>query len=120
MLSDVMPVAVMLIVLSFVDPLHLSIRKRLNLLQMYSDYEQAMFMQVFSKLTYPASYTKHVSFLDFELFDQLSKRPQLSGMIENKSFQYLRPIYVNMVREPVNRIISWCHSDKTFFCLPRQ
>lgn len=37
----------------------------------------------------PSSYTKHVAYIDFASMD------------------YLKPIYINMVRDPVERIISW-------------
>ena len=39
--------------------------------------------------TYPLSYCKHVNFLNFEEFGRKN------------------PIYINMVRHPVERIISW-------------
>ena len=39
--------------------------------------------------TYPLSYVKHVNFLNFEEFDKKN------------------PIYINMVRHPVERVISW-------------
>ena len=39
--------------------------------------------------TYPLSYVKHLNFLNFEEFDRKN------------------PIYINMVRHPVERIISW-------------
>ena len=66
-----------------------------------------MFMQLFADLTYPASYTKHISFLDFDAFEKLKSKPELSRLVEKKSHRFRAPIYVNMVREPVNRIISW-------------
>ena len=40
-------------------------------------------------LTVPFSYSKHISYIDFE------------------SFGAETPIYINMVREPVQRVISW-------------
>ena len=39
--------------------------------------------------TYPMSYVKHLNFLNFEEFDRKN------------------PIYINMVRHPVERVISW-------------
>ena len=39
--------------------------------------------------TYPLSYVKHLNFLNFEEFDRKN------------------PIYINMVRHPVERVISW-------------
>merc|ERR1712008_62529 len=39
--------------------------------------------------TYPLSYVKHLNFLNFEEFDKQN------------------PIYMNMVRHPVERVISW-------------
>ena len=39
--------------------------------------------------TYPLSYCKHLNFLNFEEFDKQN------------------PIYINMVRHPVERVISW-------------
>ena len=39
--------------------------------------------------TYPLSYVKHVNFLNFEEFGRKN------------------PIYINMVRHPVERVISW-------------
>ena len=38
---------------------------------------------------YPLSYVKHLNFLNFEEFDKKN------------------PIYINMVRHPVERVISW-------------
>jgi hypothetical protein len=46
--------------------------------------EQALFMQLFSKLTYPASYSKHISFLDFDRFQRLAENPNLSSLMDNK------------------------------------
>ena len=39
--------------------------------------------------TFPLSYVKHLNFLNFEEFDKKN------------------PIYINMVRHPVERVISW-------------
>ena len=39
--------------------------------------------------TLPVTYTKHMNFLNFE------------------EFNYTNPIYINMVRHPVERVISW-------------
>ena len=61
-------------------------------------------MQLFSKLSLPAAYTKHISFLDFERFQKLSKS---RDVVEDNGYGYKRPIFINMVREPINRIISW-------------
>ena len=77
------------------------------LFQLYSDFEQAQFMEMFSKLPLPGSYTKHISYLDFDYFNELTKMPQVQDILENKTFKYKRPIFVNMVREPINRVISW-------------
>ena len=33
--------------------------------------------------------------------------PQVQDILESKTFKYKRPIFVNMVREPINRVISW-------------
>ena len=40
-------------------------------------------------IKFPAAYIKHINFLDFEEFDRLN------------------PIYINMVRNPIDRVISW-------------
>ena len=39
--------------------------------------------------TLPITYTKHINFIDFE------------------EFNFTNPIYINMVRHPVERVISW-------------
>ena len=64
-------------------------------------------MEMFTKLPLPGSYTKHISYLDFDYFNELTKMPQVQDILENKTFKYKRPIFVNMVREPINRVISW-------------
>ena len=64
-------------------------------------------MQVFPKLSLPGSYSKHISYLDFDYFQNLTKMPNVSGVIQDKDYEYKRPIFVNMVREPISRIISW-------------
>jgi hypothetical protein len=63
-----------------------------------------MFMQLFPKLSLPAAYTKHISFLDFERFQSLSK---WSDLVDENEYQYKKPIFINIVREPIHRIISW-------------
>ncbi|TRY71697.1 hypothetical protein TCAL_01018 [Tigriopus californicus] len=47
-----------------------------------------MFMENFTE---PSVYNKHISFIDFETLGS----------------EYYRPIYMNFVREPVQRVISW-------------
>ena len=66
-------------------------------MQLYSKEEQANFMQLFSKLSYPASYSKHIAYMDFDHFNNLSKMPEMSGLVEDKSFSYKQPIFINMV-----------------------
>ena len=44
---------------------------------------------------------------EIEPFQKLVKTLQLQNIIGKTDYKFRNPIYVNMVREPVNRIISW-------------
>ena len=46
-----------------------------------------------ANFTPPCSYSKHISFIDFNEF--------------REEIDFPMPIYMNFVREPVQRIISW-------------
>jgi hypothetical protein len=74
---------------------------------LFGESEQITFMQLFTQLKYPASYSKHISFLDFDQFQLHQKSRDFASIIEDKNYVYRKPVYVNMVREPVNRIVSW-------------
>lgn len=54
--------------------------------------EQVNYANMFvDNFTEPSVYNKHISFIDFESLGS----------------KYYRPIYMNFVREPVQRVISW-------------
>lgn len=55
-------------------------------------------------VTLPCSYSKHMNFLDFE------------------EFNFTNPIYINFVRDPVERIISWYYYTRQSWYLihPRE
>ena len=61
-------------------------------------------MEMFANFTPPACYTKHIAYLNFSEFDRVvCDGGKNCTLVEN----YEKPIYINMVREPVNRIVSW-------------
>jgi len=65
------------------------------------------FCKMFEQFNYPASYTKHIAFIDFEELESLRGNKKYAKQFASFQYTFQRPIYINMVREPVDRIISW-------------
>lgn len=58
--------------------------------------EQLSYVNIFKdpvtyNASFPCSYVKHINFINFE------------------EFNYTNPIYINMVRDPIERVFSWYH-----------
>ena len=53
-----------------------------------------MFQGIDNNITTPFTYTKHINFINFEEFNQTN------------------PIYINFVRDPVDRVVSWYYYSR--------
>jgi dermatan/chondrotin sulfate uronyl 2-O-sulfotransferase UST len=79
---------------------------------MTPDDQRIDFCKMFDQFNYPATYTKHIAFIDFKELESLRGRREFARHFADFNYKFEQPIYINLVREPVNRIISWYYYNR--------